>query len=343
MIATSLGAVLLGALIFYALLGGADYGGGIWDLLASGPRKREQRRLIEEAIGPVWEANHVWLVLVIVVLFTGFPPAFAAISSGLFVPLVLLLMGIVMRGAAFTFRAYDDRGDAVQRRWGRAFSVSSILAPLMLGDVVGSLASGRVEGPASAAWLQPFPLAVGLFAAVLFAFLAAAYLAFEASGPLQEDFRRRALLAGAAVGVLALIVYLLSATGAPLVHHGLTRRSWSWPLQIGTAAAAATALAALWRRSFGLSRLAAGAQVALIVAGWAASQYPYLVVPSLTLENASAPRETQVLLLVVVAFGAVLLFPCLYLLFRVFKGGGKARDQSPSPESERSWTRRSDS
>ena len=319
MIPTLLGAVLLAALVFYALLGGADYGGGIWDLFASGPRKDEQRRLIDEAIGPVWEANHVWLILVVVVLFTGFPPAFAAIASGLFAPLVLLLMGIVMRGSAFTFRAYDDRGDAFQRRWGRVFSMSSILAPLTLGDVVGSLASGRVDGPASRAWLDPFPLAVGLFTAVLFAFLAATYLAFEARGELQDDFRKRALLAGVVVGLLAMGVYLLAGTGAPLVHQGLTRRPWSWPLQIATAIAAVTAFAALWQRGYGLARVAAAAQVALILVGWAASQYPYLVVPSLTLENASAPPETQVLLLKAVACGAVLLFPCLYLLFRVFK------------------------
>ena len=319
MIPTLLGAVLLAALVFYALLGGADYGGGIWDLFASGPRKDEQRRLIDEAIGPVWEANHVWLILVVVVLFTGFPPAFAAIASGLFAPLVLLLMGIVMRGSAFTFRAYDDRGDAFQRRWGRVFSMSSILAPLTLGDVVGSLASGRVDGPASRAWLDPFPLAVGLFTAVLFAFLAATYLAFEARGELQDDFRKRALLAGVVVGLLAMGVYLLAGTGAPLVHQGLTRRPWSWPLQIATAIAAVTAFAALWQRGYGLARVAAAAQVALILVGWAASQYPYLVVPSLTLETASAPPETQILLLKAVACGAVLLFPCLYLLFRVFK------------------------
>jgi cytochrome d ubiquinol oxidase subunit II len=319
MIPTLLGVVLLAALVFYALLGGADYGGGIWDLFASGPRRDEQRRLIDEAIGPVWEANHVWLILVVVVLFTGFPPAFAAIASGLFAPVVLLLMGIVMRGSAFTFRAYDDRGDAFQRRWGRVFSMSSILAPLMLGDVVGSLASGRVDGPASRAWLDPFPLATGLFTAVLFAFLAATYLAFEARGELQDDFRKRALIAGAVVGLLAVGVYLLAGAGAPLVHQGLARRPWSWPLQIATAIAAVTAFAALWQRRYGLARVAAAAQVALIVVGWAASQYPYLVVPSLTLENASAPPETQILLLKTVVCGAVLLFPCLYLLFRVFK------------------------
>ena len=200
--------MILAALVLYALLGGADFGGGIWDLLAWGPRKREQRALIEHAIGPIWEANHVWLILVVVVLFTAFPAAFAAVSIALFVPLVLLLLGIVLRGAAFTFRTYDRPDDRVQARWGAIFSGSSVLAPLVLGVVVGALASGRLrvaaDGAEPFAWVAPFPLAVGLFAAALFAFLAATYLAVEAAGPLREDFRRRALGAGVAVFLCAL-------------------------------------------------------------------------------------------------------------------------------------------
>lgn len=315
-----LGAALCAALILYALFGGADYGGGIWDLSASGPRKAEQRSLIEHAIGPIWEANHVWLVLVVVMLFTAFPPAFAAIASGLFTPLVLLLIGIVLRGAAFTFRTYETGGDRAQRRWGRIFSASSVLAPLMLGDMVGSLASGHIAGPASPAWLEPFPLAVGAFTAALFAFLSATYLAVEAAGPLHEDFRKRGLVAGVVVGALALATFLLSSEGAPLVQQGLTARPWSWPLQIATALSAVLAFAALALRRFRQARFAAAAQVALIVIGWAGSQYPYLVVPEWTLESASAPAAVQKLLLAALGAGALLLFPSLYLLFRVFKG-----------------------
>jgi cytochrome d ubiquinol oxidase subunit II len=320
MSAIILGWVLCAALILYALFGGADYGGGIWDLLASGPRKAEQRTLIEHAIGPIWEANHVWLVLVVVVLFTGFPPAFAAIASGLFTPLVLLLIGIVLRGTAFTFRTYETGGDRAQRRWGRLFSMSSVLAPLALGDIVGSLASGHVSGPASPAFLEAFPIAVGLYTAALFAFLSATYLAVEASGPLREDFRRRALAAGAVVGGLALATFLLSERGAPLVHQGLTRHPWSWPLQGAIAAAALVAFMALAIRRVRLARTAAAAQVALIVVGWAASQYPYFVVPEWTLQSASAPPAVQRVLLLALGAGALLLFPSLYLLFRVFKG-----------------------
>ena len=320
-----LGGVLLAALVAYALLGGADYGAGVWDLLARGPRRREQRAAIERAIGPIWEANHVWLILVVVVLFTAFPPAFAAICVSLFAPLLLLLVGIVLRGAAFTFRTYV-RADAVQERWGLVFSVSSILAPAMLGVVVGALASGRLRvggaapGPAALSAFSPFTLATGAFACACFAFLAASYLAVETEGELREDFRKRAIGAGLAVFAGAAAVAALSWREAPTVFHGLTARAWSLPLHAATAAAAVTAFLALFGRRFRLARFAAALQVALIVVGWGASQYPYLVVPEMTLASASAPRVTQVLLLVALAAGACTLFPSLYLLFRVFKG-----------------------
>jgi cytochrome d ubiquinol oxidase subunit II len=317
-----LGAVILVALVAYALLGGADFGAGIWDLLASGPRRQEQRAAIEQAIGPIWEANHVWLILVVVVLFTAFPAAFAAISIALFAPLVLLLVGIVLRGAAFTFRTYDrpDGG----RRWGLLFSASSVLAPVMLGVVVGALASGRLRvgearsGPLAA--FSAFTLGTGAFTCALFAFLAATYLAVELEGELREDFRLRAVASGLAVFAGAAGVAALSYHDAPQVFRGLTARSFSVPLHLVTGACAVTAFWALHARRYRLARLAAALQVALVVIGWGASQYPYLVVPEVTLASASAPRATQVLLLAALTAGALTLFPSLYLLFRVFKG-----------------------
>ena len=319
-----LGAAMLAALVLYALLGGADFGGGIWDLLASGPRREAQRELVSHALGPVWEANHVWLILVIVVLFTAFPTAFAAVSIELFVPLVLLLFGIVLRGAAFTFRTYDREDDRVQARWGLLFSMSSVLAPIVLGVAVGALASGRLrvaaQGAYPFAWLRAFPLAVGLFAAALFAFLAATYLAVEAEGALRDDFRRRAIAAGVAVFACAALAAGLSWREAPVVFFGLTRRPWSFPLHVGTAAAAIAAFVALFRGRVLAARAAAAAQVTLIVLGWGASQYPFIVVPDVTLAGASAPRATQVTLLWALAAGSILLFPALYALFRVFKG-----------------------
>src|SRR5215510_7591863 len=200
------GAMMI-SLTFYALLGGADFGGGVWDMFASGPRKQAQRELIAEAIGPVWEANHVWLILVVVLLFTAFPPAFAAIATALHIPLTLMLIGIVLRGSAFTFRSYDRRTDDVQRRWGRVFSSASLITPILLGVTVGAISSGRIRSDYTnfatafvSPWLAPFPFAVGFFALALFAFLAAAYLTVEAEDEsLREDFRLRALVSAITV------------------------------------------------------------------------------------------------------------------------------------------------
>lgn len=322
----AVGATALLALVAYALSGGADLGGGIWDLLASGPRKREQRALVEHAIGPIWEANHVWLILVVTVLFTGFPSAFAAISTTLFLPLTVLLVGIVLRGAAFTFRAYDQGGVAVERRWGLIFSMSSVLAPLMLGAVVGALSSGRLRlGPAgeplggSMAWLSWFSAATGLLATALFAFLAAVYLTVEARGELLEDFRRRAIAAGVVTFLAAATAAALSWRESPLVFEGLTARAWSLPLHAATGLVASGAFWALLTRRFTLARSLAAAQATFIVLGWGASQYPYLLVPDVTLASAAAPPRTLALLLGALGLGALTLIPSLWLLFRVFK------------------------
>jgi cytochrome d ubiquinol oxidase subunit II len=322
------------SLTFYALLGGADFGGGVWDLFASGPRKQAQREMIAEAIGPVWEANHVWLILVVVLLFTAFPPAFAAIATALHIPLTLMLIGIVFRGSAFTFRSYDRRTDDVQRRWGRVFSMTSLITPVWLGVTVGAISSGRIRNEYSdfvAAfvypWLAPFPFAVGFFALALFAFLAAVYLTVEARDEsLREDFRLRALASAVAVGVMALVVFLLSAGGEPVILARLSQSWWAWPLQISTAIFAVGAIYALWTRRYRTARFCAAAQATLILWGWGAAQYPYLVVPDVTIYNSAAPAITLRLVWWTLLAGSVLLFPSLYYLFRVFKGGGDQRE-----------------
>ena len=339
-LADLLAGVIFVALNAYAVLGGADFGGGVWDLLASGPRKQRQRELIADAIGPVWEANHVWLILAIVLLFTCFPPAFARLGTRLHIPLSLVLIGIVLRGSAFTFWRYggagqgEGGGDQEERQWGMIFAVASLITPLLLGTTVGAIASGGLgEGGRGtgdrfytvyvAPWLNPFALAVGLFALVAFAFLAAVYLTLEAGEEreLAEDFRRRALAAGAALFGAAVLVLVLSLRYAPLVRDGLIFAAWAVPLHLVTAAAAVTALAALWFRRWRLARVAAAAQVSLILWGWALGQYPYLLPPDLTIAAAAAPAVTLRLVLGALALGAAVLFPSLYYLFRVFKGG----------------------
>ena len=323
-----LAGLIVVALNGYVLLGGADFGGGVWDLLASGPRRDRQRALIAEAIGPIWEANHVWLIIVIVLLFTCFPPAFAELATTLHIPLTLMLIGIVLRGSAFTFRAYHDADSAAQLRWGRVFAIASSVTPVLLGVCVGALASGAVPRDGKTGfvavfvtpWLTPFCFAAGALTLALFAFLAAVYLTVEAREvALQEDFRRRAL--GAALAVFATAAGTLAAAlrGAPLTVRGLTATPWALPLHVATGAAAVTAIGALWARRYGLARLAAGAQVSLIVWGWALALYPYIVPPALTIAGAAAPEVTLTLVLWAVAGGALALFPSLVYLLRIFK------------------------
>jgi len=324
---TIIAGVMIASLVLYALLGGADYGGGVWDLFAFGKRAQQQRKLIAEAIGPVWEANHVWIILLIVVLFTAFPPAFAAVATALHIPITLLLIGIVLRGTAFTFRTYDVQRDDVQRRWSLVFSIASIITPLLLGLILGAVASGtiRVDNGAVTtgffrSWLAPFPFAVGFFALALFAFLAAVYLTLETRDrALQDDFRLRALIAGVIVGLLALTVFVLAGTGAPTVRAGISRSWWALALHVCTAVFATGAFYALWTRQYRLARVCAAAQVTLILLGWAFAQYPHIVEPDITIFSAAAPRITLQLLLAALIAGALLLFPSYYYLFRIFK------------------------
>jgi cytochrome d ubiquinol oxidase subunit II len=223
-----LGVVVVLALTAYALLGGADYGGGVWDLLASGKSAADQRTAIARAIGPIWEANHVWLILVVVVLFSAFPAAFARLSTQLHIPLMLALVGIILRGSAFMFRAYGPAEIRFQHRWGLVFAVASLMTPMLLGVVVGAITEGRLDPRAVgffdlyvAPWTTPFAWSVGVFALVLFSFLAAVYLTVSGgSEPVIEAMRIRALVSGAATGALALTVFLL-ADSAPHVRSAL--------------------------------------------------------------------------------------------------------------------------
>ena len=316
------------ALIFYALTGGADYGGGMWDLLATGPRAGAQRDAITKAIGPIWEADHVWLILVIVILFTGFPRAFAAITTALNIPLTLMLIGIVLRGSAFIFRKYDVKAQEVQSRWSALFGAASFFTPFIQGLTLGALSTGQiriVDGRLAtgfmAGWITPFAFACGLFALALFAFLAATYLTADPSAEpgVQNDFRLRALWSGGALAPIAFAVFLTSKTGAPEMFHGLTQ--WWAPFLVGaTVCFAVAALASLWLRRFALARLAAIAEVTLILLGWSLAQFPKLITPDVTIFNACAPPITLRLLIYALAIGAVLLLPSLFFLFRIFKG-----------------------
>lgn len=324
--------IALIALNAYALLGGADFGGGVWDLLASGPRREEQRTLIAESIAPIWEANHVWLIVVVVMLFTGFPQAFGMLSIVLHIPLTIMLVGIVARGSAFMFRSYGSRTVNVRDRWGAAFAIASVVTPFVLGMVIGAISSGAVARAAAAIespssfidvyvrpWAAPFPIAVGAFALSIFAFLAAVYATVAAQDDgLRADFRARALWSALMVFVFAGLALLTAYVDAPRVASGITSSPWSILLHLCTATTAIVAIVALWRRRFGLARVAAAAQATLILWGWALSQYPYLVPEALTIRDSAAPAVTLRLLLVGLAGGAVVLLPSLRYMHKTF-------------------------
>ena len=319
---------MFAALIFYAVTGDADYGGGIWDLVATGPRADAQRSTIERAIGPIWEADHVWLILIVVILFTGFPPAFAAMMTALNIPFTLMLIGIVLRGSAFIFRKYDVKSERVKRRWGMLFGAASFFTPFIQGVALGALSTGQihvVDGHVVsgffAGWLTPFALSCGVFALALFAFLSATYLTADPSTEpdVQNDFRLRALWSGAALAPIAFVVFITSRQGSPEMHHGLTQ--WWAPFLVGTTLVfALAALTSLWLRQFALARIAAIAEVTLILGGWSVAQYPKLITPDVTIFNAAAPEITLRLLTYALVAGAIVLFPSLFFLFRVFKG-----------------------
>lgn len=338
-LANVVAACLLFALTAYVVLGGADFGGGVWDLLATGPRRDAQRALIGHAIAPIWEANHVWLVLVVVLLFTCFPPVFALLAIDLHVPLALMLVGIVLRGSAFVFRAYGSENDVAARRWGRVFASASVITPILLGACVGAVASGAIGAAPTGAhagfqarfiapWLAPFPLLCGALALASFSFLAAVYLTVDAGAAdapeLREDFRRRALWSAAAVFVTAFAALAAARATGVALGHTLTERDWALGLHIATGIAAIIAIGALVTRRWRLARIAAPAQIGLIVVGWGAAQFPAIVPGRYTIADAAAPAMTLRLTLIGLAGGAVVLAPSLWYLFRLFKGPTEA-------------------
>ncbi len=313
------------AMVAYAILGGADFGGGVWDLLARGPRRAEQRDAIARAMGPVWEANHVWLIFVVVVLFSAFPTAWAAYATALAGPLRIALLGIVLRGVAFVFRAYVPHHGRAEDRWGAIFGGASIVTPFVLGASVGAISSGRLRVAADGAvafegtpWLSPIALAMGAAAASLCAWLAAVFLTVETEGALRDDFERRAQIAGLLVLLGALATLPFTRLEAPHLWEGLMGRAL--PVVIAGTLAGALAYAALRARRYRLARLLAAVQVALVIVGWALAQHPFLIYPDVTLASAAAPASSLEFLLWSLPFGLGLVLPSFWLLFRVFKG-----------------------
>jgi len=305
----------------YAILGGADFGAGFWDLVAGDPeRGARPRELIDRAITPVWEANHVWLVFILVVLWTGFPDAFSAIGTTLFVPLSLAALGIVLRGASFALRHVAGRL-AVQRVLGASFAISSLLTPFFMGAVVGAVASGRVpaggNGDRLTSWCNGTSIVIGLLFVATCAYVSATFLVADArragDAELQEYFRRRALGAAVVAGVLAVAGILVLHDDARYVYDGLT--SDGLPLVIVSGVCGAAALGMLARGNAVWARPFAVAAVTAVVWGWGVAQHPYLLPTSLKIDAAAAPHATLVSLVVILGVAVLIIGPALALLF----------------------------
>ena len=327
MIADIVAAVLVLVITAYAALAGADFGGGVWDLLAGGTAAgAAPRQRIDRSIGPVWESNHVWLIIALVLLWTGFPVAFARIFTTLFVPLSVAALGIVLRGAGFAFRS-QVQTLRWQRVSGAVFAVSSLLTPFFLGTAIGAIVTGRVSGadgdPVSS-WVNPTSLLTGALFVATSAYLAAVYLAVDserAGEPeLRRYFTRRALAAAAVTGLLAAITLaVLHTTAARVFSILITGRAL--PLVVISVLAGAAVAVLLALDKIRLIRPLAVLAVTAVIWGWALAQYPFLLPPHLTINDAAAPAAAGVAELIVVAIIVVLVGPSFVLLFTLAQRG----------------------
>ena len=320
--ADAVAAMLWTGVTAYAVFGGADFGAGFWSLVAGGGEEGTRARaLVDWAIGPVWEANHVWLIFVLVVLWTGFSSAFESIFSTLFIPLSLAALGIVLRGSGFAFHKTARRLKG-RRAAERVFGLSSVLTPFFLGTVVGAVASGRVPvgnatGDPVTSWLNPVSLVIGALFVATSTYLAAVFLVSDArragAPDLEHYFTVRALAAAVVAGVLAVAGIVTLRADARFVYDGLT--SDALPLVIASVVCGAAVLGVLHRRARrGARPLAVGAVVA-IVWGWGVAQHPYLLPQTLTIDAGAAPGATLTSLLVVFGVALLLVIPSIVLLF----------------------------
>ena len=321
--AIAVATILFVVIAAYALFGGADFGGGIWDLLAGSTRRgAAPRELIDESITPVWEANHVWLVFILVLLWTAFPPAFAAIMTALFVPLSLSLLGIVLRGAGFAFRHTAQRL-RMQQLTGAMFAVASLITPFFMGTVVGAVVTGQVPvhpaGNILAAWTSTTALLTGFLFVAACAYISAVFLVLEARQRGRQDltryFARRATAAGLLTGALAGGTFYELSVSAPRVFSRLT--GIALPLVAISIAAGIAVLAMLWLRWYHpvALRVAAALAVATVVWGWGLAQYPYVFPTTLTLAAGTAPTSSLVAELVVAGLAVLLVAPAFAILY----------------------------
>jgi cytochrome bd ubiquinol oxidase subunit II len=325
MLVDSLLAILIVALAAYAVLGGADFGAGFWDLTAGGAERGARLRgLVHRSMGPVWEANHVWLIVVLVVLWTCFPRAFGPLMETLYVPLFLASVGIIFRGAAYALRG-EAASISEARVLGGVFALSSVLTPFFLGCAVGAVASGQVpaEGDPNApfsSWTGATALWIGALAVVTGAYVAAVFLAADsvrAQAPdLATAFRRRALASALVAGAMAIGGLFLIREDARNLYDGLTSGG-GLAMVIVCAAFGVLTLWLLWTNRFEVARYTSGVAVGAILAGWAFAQRPDFLPGELSLHDAAAGDATLIATLVVLVLALLVIVPAIAVLFRL--------------------------
>jgi cytochrome d ubiquinol oxidase subunit II len=321
----------------YAVLGSADFGAGFWDLTAGGAKRGGRLRgMVQRSMSPVWEANHVWLIFVLVILWTAFPTAFGSVFSTLSIPLFLAAIGIIFRGAAFALRGQAATINEA-RVLGAVFALSSVLIPFFLGAAIGGVASGRVPvgnaaGDLVTSWLNPTSVLIGVVGVLTGAYLAAVYLAGDSrragQADLERAFRARALGSGAVTGVVALAGLLVLRDDARDLYDGLTSGAGLVLVLVSTLAGLAT-LGLVWSERFGLARVTAAGAVAAIVVGWLVAQKPYILPPDLTLDEAKASNATLSAVVIGVGAGMVILVPSLWYLYRLVLQGRLDQEYEP--------------
>lgn len=318
-------AFLFIGVVAYSLFGGADFGAGFWDLTAGGAtRGRAPRHLVDVSLSPVWEANHTWLIYCLVMLWSGFPAAFAAITTTLWLPLGIAALGIVLRGAGFAFR-HASIGTAQQRLFGAAFALSSLLTPYFFGSIAGGIASGRVPsggyGDAVTSWLNPTSALGGVLAVLVCAHIAAVYLCVAAArlrdAELERYFRRRALAAALVTGAVSIAGIFILRSDAHRLFVELGHRALPLVILAALSGVASIALLVLREDTTAWLREAAGAATALVVLGWGIAQYPYLLGTHLSIDAAAAPDATLWVQVGVAIAAGVLILPSLVVLFRL--------------------------
>jgi cytochrome d ubiquinol oxidase subunit II len=329
------------AIMAFAVLGGADFGAGVWDLVARGQTADQQRGALIRAIGPIWEANEIWLIFLVTGTWTAFPLVFSAVMTALFIPLSIALLGVVMRGAAFAFYSHFRAAIHVSSVWGRTFSAASTIAPFLFGAVAAAVVSGRIrvapDGSVQAnvitSWTTPFALACGCFAVALCACMAATYMTVEVSNQgemrLVRIFRRRALVSGAIAALLGTVAAWLASFYAVHLFNGLTTRAL--PLALAAVVVGVLTAVALLVGLYRIARMLVAAEVALILGAWAIAQLPYLIVPDVPITRGTAPPGVMAALLIAAIVSMILVLPSTWYMLHLFKARFR---EYPSPTTD---------